>query len=183
VFDNADDISILRHAWPANSVGSILLTSKDPNSSSAVASHGLNLQPFDDEQGGDVLVQLLNLSAPSNAQRREASKICSDLGGLPLAIDQIAGFITQRKLQVEEFLALYHRNSAKIDSRKQGFGDYQHTLATVFKMSLENLSGDALHLQNLLAFLEPDRVYESIFEDGAGLVDDPDFSFLADEME
>jgi hypothetical protein len=80
-------------------------------------------------------------------------------------------------------LALYQRYSTKIDARKQGIGDYQYTLATVFKMSLDNLSGDALHLQNLVAFLEPDKIYESIFEDGAGLVEDLDFGFLADKME
>lgn len=159
------------------------MTSRDSNSAFVVASRGLYLQPFDNAQGADVLIQLLNLSAPDMTQREEASRICHQLGGLPLALDQIAGFITQRRLRIEEFLALYHRNSKRIDARKQGFGDYQHTLATVFKMSLDNLSGDALHLQNLVAFLEPDRIHESIFKDGAGLVEDLGFGFLADEME
>jgi len=78
---------------------------------------------------------------------------------------------------------MYERNSAKIDARRHGFGDYPHTLATVFDLTLANLSGPALHLQNLLAFLEPDAIAESILEDGAELVHDPDFEFLTDEME
>lgn len=183
MFDNADDLAILRYVWPANGKGSILLTSRDFNSASVAASHGLNLQPFDNSQGSDVLLQLINLSAPDKTQKEEARTICGQLGGLPLALDQIAAFITKRRLRIEEFLALYHHNSDKIDARKQGFGDYPHTLATVFKMSLDNLTGDALHLLNLLAFLEPDKIHESIFEDGARLIDDADFSFLDDKME
>ena len=78
---------------------------------------------------------------------------------------------------------MYERNSAKIDARRYGFDDYPYTLATVFDLTLANLSGPALHLQNLLAFLEPDAIAESILKDGAELVLDPDFEFLMDEIE
>jgi hypothetical protein len=50
-------------------------------------------------------------------------------------------------------------------------------------MALNNLSGPALELQNLLGFLDPDSISEKIFENGSHLVHDLDFEFLADEME
>lgn len=183
IFDNADDIALLRHVWPANGNGSVMITSRDSSASSLVATCGFHLQPFDEETGGKILLQLLNVTNPDVVQQTEARKISWTLGGLPLALNQIAGFIVQRKLRIQNFLPLYERNSAKIDARQQDFSGYPHTLATVFEMTLENLGGAALHLQNLLAFLEPDSISESIFEDGSELVRDPDFKFLSDEME
>ena len=183
IFDNADDIALLHHFWPANGTGSALITSRDFTAASMVAASGLHLQPFNKETGAKILLQLLNITNPDEIQQSEAGKISWTLGGLPLALDQIAGFITQRKLRIQNFLSLYERNSAKIDARLQGFSGYPHTLATVFEMTLENLSGPALHLQKLLAFLEADSIPESIFEDGSELVHDPDFEFLSDEME
>ena len=160
-----------------------MITSRDFNAASMVASDGLNLQPFSEASAAGILLQLLNIERPDDLQQTEARKIAKTLGGLPLALDQIAGFITQRKLRIQDFLPLYERNAAKIDARTQGFSGYPHTLATVFEMTLTNLSGSSLHLQNLLGFLEPDAVSETIFEDGADLVKDSDFDFLADEME
>lgn len=84
---------------------------------------------------------------------------------------------------MQDFLPLYERNAAKIDSRKTGVSDYSHTLSTVWEIALANLTGREFHLQTLLAFFEPDAVHESILVEGSKLVDDADFEFLSDEME
>lgn len=183
VFDNADDINILHHVWPENAYGSVLLTSRDFNSAHSLACAGLNLQPFDDSTGADILLQLVRLSKTEPANKAEAESISHAFGGLPLALDQIAGFITQRRLRLKDFLPCYERNAAKIDSRKTGVGDYSHTLSTVWEMTLANLSGYASHLQKLLCFFESDVVHESILVEGSKLVEDIEFEFLSDEME
>jgi hypothetical protein len=113
----------------------------------------------------------------------EAESISHALGGLPLALDQIAGFITQRRLLLQDFLPLYSRNSAKIDSKKSGVSSYSHTLRTVWEMTLANLTGSEFHLQTLLSFFEPDAVHEIILVEGSKLADDADFEFLNDEIE
>lgn len=183
VFDNADDINILQHVWPDNAYGSVLLTSRDFNSAHSLASAGLHLQPFDDSAGADVLLKLVRLDNAALANKAEAVSICHAFGGLPLALDQVAGFITQRRLRLEDFLPFYERNAARIDSRKTRLGDYSHTLSTVWEMTLANLSGSASHLQKLLCFFESDVVHESILVEGSKLVQDPEFEFLNDEME
>jgi hypothetical protein len=182
VFDNADNINILRHVWPGDTHGSVLVTSRDFNSAHSLTSAGLNLQPFDDSVGADVLLQLIGHEKLAPADITEAESISHALGGLPLALDQIAGFITQRCLLLQDFLPLYERNAAKIDSRKIGLNDYSHTLSTVWEMTLANLTGPEFHLQTLLAFFEPDAVHESILVEGSKLVDADDFEFLSDEM-
>lgn len=183
IFDNADDITILRHVWPANGTGSALVTSRDFNSASVVAVSGLNLQPFNEETSAKILLQLLHIETPDQSQEDEARKISRTLGGLPLALDQISSFITQRRLRIQNFLPMYERNSDRIKSRSRNFIGYPHSLGTVFELTLQYLDGPALHLQNLLAFLEPDCVPKIILEDGAEFIRDPDFEFLSDQME
>ncbi|KAJ9633882.1 hypothetical protein H2204_006668 [Knufia peltigerae] len=53
----------------------------------------------------------------------------------------------------------------------------------MFKVNLNNLSGDAVHLLDLLAFLEPSRIHENILKPGAEPIADLDFDFLADEFD
>lgn len=61
--------------------------------------------------------------------------------------------------------------------------DYEHTLSTVWEMSLANLTGDSYKLQNLLAFFEPDAIHELILLEGSKQVAETEFDFLKDEME
>ena len=113
----------------------------------------------------------------------KANAITQTLGGLPLALSQIGGFITQRRLPLQDFLPLYERNSAKIDSRKTGISGYEHTLSTVWEMSISKLSGDSYMLLNLLPFFQPDAIDELVLIEGSKLLEDTEFGFLKDEME
>ena len=105
------------------------------------------------------------------------------LGGLPLAVNQISGFIVQQRLTMEAFLPLYERNSVKIDARKVVRGNYEHTLSTVWELSLGQLSGPSRTLQTILAFLDPDKVHESVLREGGEAIQEGNFEFLGDEME
>lgn len=183
IFDNADDLEILRLAWPGNSRGSVLLTTRDFDPAHNPAPSGFHVQPFDDVTGPDMLLNLVGLDSTLLSNQEKAKAITHTLGGLPLALSQIGGFISQRKLPLQDFLPLYERNSAKIDSRKTGFSDYEHTLSTVWEMSLNKLSGDSLELLHLLTFFEPDAIPELILSKGSELLGGNDFDFLKDEME
>jgi len=141
------------------------------------------VQPFDDDTGSDVLLHMVGLDNKLPSNQEKAKGITRALGGLPLALNQIGGFISQRKLPLQDFLPLYERNSAKIDSRKTGLGKYDHTLSTVWEMSLSKLSGNPCRLLNLLVFFEPDSIHELVLTEGSKLLDDEEFEFLHDEME
>lgn len=119
---------------------------------------------------------------PHSFARKNALEISKSLGGLPIALTQIGGFIRQRKLRLQDFLPLYERNRTKIDARKAPGEDYEHTLRTVWYVSFEKLTEDSTRLLNVLAFLEPDNIAEDLFLNGFKDVDDM-YSFLSDEME
>ncbi|PGH05348.1 hypothetical protein AJ79_06817 [Helicocarpus griseus UAMH5409] len=184
VFDNADDLDILTQAWPGSAPGSILLTSRDFTAAFSPASAGLAVQPFDDAVGSVAFLELLNQPNSTGPNLELAREITHRLGGLPLALRQIAGFIVKQRLPLSNFLSLYERNSAKIHTKKAGPSDYQHTISTVWRLSFGQLSGNSILLLKLLAFFDPDRVDEAILQSfQAPLVASGEFDFLQDEME
>ena len=118
---------------------------------------------------------------PSPQDTEDARAISQTLGGLPLALTQIGGFIAQGRMRLKDFLPLYERNRSRIDTRKPAGTDYEHTLSTVWDMSFAKLSEDSTSLLRILALLEPDGISEDILLQGAKGLDD--FSFLTDDME
>jgi hypothetical protein len=183
VLDNADDSEKILSAWPSGAVGSVLLTSRDAAAWFGTVAESCRVQPFDEEAGVSAFLSLIGRGTYTESERTAAEKIMQSLGGLPLAINQISGFIVQQRLALEDFLPLYERNSTKINAKKTTRGDYEHTLSTVWELSLSQLSGPSRTLQTILAFLDPDKVHESVLREGSERIQEGDFEFLGDDME
>ena len=160
-----------------------MLTTRDASACHSPATAGFHVQPFDDATGSEVLLHLIGVDNQSPANQEKAQEITQTLGGLPLALNQISGFITQRRLPLHDFLPLYERNAFKIDTRKTGIDGYENTLSTVWEMSIRKLSGDPCTILNLLAFFQPDAISETVLVEGSRLVDDAGLHFIQDEME
>ena len=182
VLDNADDAEILVNVLPSGANGSILITSRNSSAGFGIATKILHIQPFSAEAGTTALLTLTSRNAQSASERISASKIAEMLGGLPLAINQMSGFILQQRLSLNDFLSLYEKNSAKINSRKARRTDYNHTLSTVWEVSLTQLSGPSSTLQKMLPFFDPDKIPESILRSD-DKAQKGNFEFLDDDME
>lgn len=142
------------------------------------------MQPFDVKTGSATFLELLGQTNSSETNTELAREITHKLGGLPLALRQISGFVVQQKLTLKDFLPLYDRNAGKINAKKTGLSDYQHTLSTVWKLALGQLTGNASSLQKLLTFFDPDRIDETILtNDEVPRARSNEFDFLQDEME
>jgi hypothetical protein len=162
VLDNADNPEKIVGAWPSGAVESVLLTSCDSAAWFGTAAESCRVEPFDNEAGVSAFLGLIGRETHTESERTAAKKIMQTLGGLPLAINQISGFVVQQRLALEDFLPLYERNSTKIDAKKTTRGDYEHTLSTVWKLALSQLPRPSRALQIILAFLDPDKVHESV---------------------
>lgn len=79
-------------------------------------------------------------------------------------------------------MPLYEKNSARIDARKVGIGSYEHTLSTVWDMSLSKVTGESRELLSVLAYFQPDAISEEILSEGSSHVDQEKFGFFEDEM-
>lgn len=185
VLDNVDDLQALKVAWPGNPRGSILLTTRDFDAARNLAAVCLQLEPFNDNEGCAMLLKQIGLDPVVAAHQQHGMEITQALGGLPLALSQIGGFIAQRRLALGDFLALYERNATKINARRTTQDDYEHTLNTVWNVSFERLPEESAKLLNMMIFFDPDSIDEDIFLRGslAGAELESAFQFLTDEME
>lgn len=109
IFDNADDLSILKNAWPGTGRGSILVKSRDFSASFSPAATGFHVQPLEDTVGVAALLTFINRDETSSENRVLAEDIMHALGGLPLALNQISGFIIQQRLVLKDALPLYEQ--------------------------------------------------------------------------
>ena len=163
IFDNADDPYILTDYWPQGS-GSVLITSRDPIAKTlfSVQSSGIDLNPLSDEDGASLLGTLTNTRGGEGES--VAKKISQALGGLPLAILQMASIIRRQQLDLAEFLDLYLDNTEHLDLHGKrfdsGIRNYPYNISTVW--AFERLSVEARALLELISFFDPDAFQEDI---------------------
>ena len=163
IFDNADDPYLLTDYWPQGS-GSVLITSRDPIAKSlfCTQSSGIDLNPLSDEDGAHLLKSLteINNEEPDDVARQ----ISHTLGGLPLAIVQMASVIRRQQLDLTEFLELYQDCTEHPDFHGKRFDSgirtYPHSISTVW--AFERLNSEARAFLELMSFLDPDCIQEDI---------------------
>ncbi|KAJ5383488.1 hypothetical protein N7517_001399 [Penicillium concentricum] len=165
IFDNADDPIILADYWPQGS-GSILITSRDPLTKSMFTRRpsGLDLGPLSPE---DSLSLFNHLTTVFNELEVDTARQISDaLGGVPLAISQMAGIIRRQDLTLSEFFELYtdHEEHAGLYETKfdTNLVTYRHSLSTVWAFG--KLKPQTQQLLELISFLDPDSIGEDLLE-------------------
>lgn len=165
VFDNVDDPDNLIDFWPSGDSGSILITSRDPlaKSNFSIPSTGIDLRPFSVPESAEILTTLTGRTVLQD-EREALSKVATRLGGLPLALTQMAPVIVRRHLSFAEFLQLYEEedNLSRFHKLKLGIDTtgYEHTLESVW--ALEALSEEGGKLLALISILDPDNINERI---------------------
>ena len=162
-----------------------MITTRNPNLALDPAAGGLQLQTFNEFDGANFLMKLINVDTHSQLNQSLAKEISHALGSLPLALNQIGSFMNQRKMPMKDFLPLYKRTAERIDSKKTGITNYEHSISTVWEMSLNKLSGHNRLLQHILAFLDPDSIDQKILLEGSQpfVAEHPDIEFLSDELD
>ncbi|KAK1246212.1 hypothetical protein MKX08_000014 [Trichoderma sp. CBMAI-0020] len=165
IFDNTDDISIVREFWPISSCGSILVTSRDPTAKSDLADQGIDLPPMSSDECAALLQSLVG-EVPSATPSQAALSLANRIGHVPLAISQIATRIRRNAMTIEEFLNRHGNNSLLIELNKvQSLPpqeQYRHTLATVW--GFENFSPKVQGLIYTMVFMDPDNIAEFILQ-------------------
>jgi NB-ARC domain len=169
IFDNANNLDIIADYWPRKGNGSILVTSRDPFAKCNFypSGSGIDLDLLPDEDASRFLRKIIKGSADIDDQDEyEASILMArQLGGLPLAMTQMAGVIRRRQISIREFVTLYAGDAQyaeihNIDNAAQR-DRYGYTLATTYNFN--DLTPDATSFLRILSFLNPDRIQEVIF--------------------
>jgi hypothetical protein len=163
IFDNVVDFADVLNHWPQRiGKNSILITSRDFTIGSTAILQRIRLDPLDFATTADIVLSILAL--PRTAENTSAAEdIAKKLGGLPLAVNQIAGFIHSSGVPLREFSTIYERNWKQIHTVNVDLPDYNETLTTMLQMALGDLSPSAQFLQQVMCFLDPDRISTDLF--------------------
>ena len=164
MFDNVDSIEVFNQFQPICDHGSILITTQDPDIA-ATASLEILLRSLNEEEGAKLLLSYLPQSDQSDPDG-QARSICHELGGLPLAIVHVAGYLRQSQIPLARFLKEYQAAySPKVADTYTCLYEtrYEKTYSNVWSFGLNELPTAARDFIDTLAFFSPDSVPEDIF--------------------
>jgi hypothetical protein len=118
------------------------------------------------------------------ADKDAAGAIAVRFGGLPHALNHVAGYIMQKRLVLHSFLGVYHGNGEEIEGEKLRLttGGYDHSLSSVWEATLTQISGDARNLLCALAYFAPYSIQERILVRGGSEILGESCNFLRDEI-
>lgn len=182
VFDNADDPMILMDYWPQGS-GAVLITSRDPLTKSLFSARmsGIDLEPLTDRAGASLLLRLTGVDVEDEDDAEDLARRNTHLlGGIPLAISQMAGIIRRQELSLAEFHDLYTDAAEHPDLYETKISDastrgYAHSISTVW--AIEKLKPEARKLLELIAFLDADNIQEDLLVEASADIFPKDVTF------
>ncbi len=157
VFDNADDPHDLMRWLPGGS-GHALITSRQ--SGWAEIAVPLEVDLF--ARGESIALLRDRVAGLTEA---DAGRLAAQLGDLPLALAQAAGYLAETGTTAGEYLRLVRDRASQILGRGTP-ASYPQSLAATIQLLADKLARDdpaAAQLANLCAFLAPEPVPESLF--------------------
>src|SRR4051794_35263748 len=167
VFDNAERPGDIADYRPGGA-GHVLITSRFPGWGAL----GGRLEV-------DVLtraetIALLQARIPT-LDEELADKLAAELGDLPLAAAQAAGYLEQTDLPAADYLRRFRAHRATLLARGDVVG-YHGRVDTAWALSLDRLRGEdpaGVQLLELAAFLAPEPIPLRLFTDHAALLEEP----------
>ena len=175
VYDNVDDVSVVDGYLPQMTDGGhVLITTRNPNSMS-IPAEGVHVDLLEPDDAAELfrIRAPLESGAPFSEEiTAEVKKIVAELGFLPLAIEQAAGFIRETGIDILKFLPIYDKSRKNLLHRKSSTNThYSSSVAATFQMSFQKVRNmacglAAAKLLSLFAFLNPDNISIDFLEAG-----------------
>ena len=151
VFDNASGQEEVQRFVPPTGRGRVLITSQ-----SAVWPRGqaVEVPVLDTVVAAGFLV-----NRTGDADKRAAEELAGELGGLPLALEQAAGYVQTTGITLAGYLSVFRDRRADLLARGQAAG-HPASVAATLGLALSRLEDEApaAGLLRLLACLAPDPV-------------------------
>jgi hypothetical protein len=155
VLDNAVEPQAIAELLPRSGTGHVLVTSQAETGWEPLAGS----LPVGVLAPGDAAGFLLSRTEQDPEAAAAAAALASSLGGLPLALEQAAAYITATgTVSLASYAQLFAARALELLERGQPLG-YRHTVATTWSLALQELQDAepaAVTLLTLAAFLAPD---------------------------
>ena len=162
VFDNAEDPADVA-PWLPGGGGHVLITSRQRGWDEVAAPVEVDVLA----RAESVAILQTRVSALSGA---DVDQLAAELGDLPLAIAQAAGFMTDTGMTADEFLGLLQTRAGQLLGQGAP-GSYPRSLAAATGLIADRLARQdpaAAKLASVCAFLAPEPIPESLFTAAIG---------------
>ena len=166
IFDNATAPADVM-SWLPGASGHVLITSRERGWEEVAAAVEVDVLARAES------VEMLQRRVPGIAEA-DADRLAGELGDLPLAIAQAAGFVVGTAISADQYLRLLQTRAGQLLDRAVP-GTYPQSLAAATAVTLAQLAAHdpaAVELASLCAFLAPEPIPEDLFIGAAGLLPD-----------
>jgi transcriptional regulator with XRE-family HTH domain len=164
VFDNAEDPADVA-PWLPGGGGHVLITSRQRGWDEVAAPVEIDVLA----RAESVAILQARVTVLSGT---DADRLAAELGDLPLAIAQAAGFMADTGLAADEFLELLRTRAGQLLAQGAP-GSYPRSLAAATGLIADRLARQdraAAELASVCAFLAPEPIPESLFTDAVSVL-------------
>lgn len=180
-----DAHDVLDNCWPASKHGAVLVTTRDVLVATLPIDFGLEVNEFNVDEGAEFLIQMAPKRRTVAGESTAARDVAAELGGLPLALNQMAALVNARGCSIQDFNALYTKHQRRLHKeRKSGWKylGYEHALDTVWELSFTNLGEEARAILGVLSFFSADSVPADVFQPADSTLLAEILTFCEDEL-
>jgi tetratricopeptide (TPR) repeat protein len=185
VYDSADGhYSVVEKFLPPGSGGNVLITSRNPGLKRVTLDkNSLEVIDITNEEGISLLLKSAMLDGRSDYTMIVAGKLVSELGGIPLAIDQAGGYILSCGCSMDYYLKLYtkHRDQLMSNPEFKGttgydtntYGTWEIAMQKIQNMAAKDIgeqglaAHSAIRLFRMFAFLDHANIPQELFKNAA----------------
>ncbi len=191
IWDNLEDLELLRRYLPPARQGAILITTRCQVLGTLAL--GLELSPMRREEGMLFLLRRAKVLEPETTSEQiqqlaqqlpveyaAAEKLVTAMDGLPLALDQAGAYIEETSCSLSSYLRSFEEQRHQLLDRRGALGvDHPHSVLATLGLACQRAAQrhpKALDLLHFCAFVSPDAIPECILLKGIsypGLVLEP----------
>lgn len=172
ILDNVDERRAVTPFVPQRGKGHVIITSRESIFQDLGIPRGLDVADFD---GEEAVRFLLARTGRDDAERGAARDLATELGHLPLALEQAAAYIAETSASFADYLAAFRKRRVTLLERASGLVS-RDTVAVTWAANFETVarsSPAAADVLRIAAFLAPDAIPFEFFEKGASALGPP----------
>lgn len=157
IYDNADELSALEGFWPRTFTGHILVTSRAQVFDVFGIPKPLEVAEMLPEEALTFLLRRTGREdSHQEEERSAAATLSSELGYLPLALEQAGAYIAGKQARFSAYLQSFRKHRLTLLERaKPAFANMAASVSTTWTIAFESLqaapaAADVLHLSSVL---------------------------------
>ena len=184
IYDNADNgCHVVERFLPPGNGGNVLITSWN-RELIRITENMVEVLEMQEEEALSLLSKSARLNYASDNIQTMAKKLISEMGGIPLAIDQAGAYMLTCDCALHDYLELYAKNHDLLMSNPsfKGASDYGSCTYGTWEISMKEIEAraaqkrdpaqaiaaeSAIILYQIIAFLHHENIPEELFKNAA----------------